>query len=284
MQFKSEDFKGMQFNPEVIPADETVFTYYKIFNKYAPFVKDVYPLSKDRVMIYIICMYSINSPFLTIDNVMNRKLAAAEYARFQDSQGLISKEYQQVIYGHNKEVMAMAIQFLRMMHSISFTELMVYEDAIYMAFLELTDKEKDSADKTKLLGNIDRMKRSIRDLNLSMFYGVDEKLEQGLLEVLEQERMLELSPESFARRKKVGRPKRILNTIPDKDADVVMDRVQTMEDYLDEVAPLDDSDSDSDPEEDEPQNFVEKFLVRRMEKIKQKDIPDAAKEARGYQA
>ncbi len=151
-----------------------------------------------------------------------------------------------------------------------------------MQFLELTDPETDAQNKTRILSNIEKMKRSIKDVNLAMFYGVDEKLEQGLLEVLEQERMLELSPESFARRKKVGKPKRILNTIPDKDADVVVDRVQTMEDYLDEVAPLDDSDSE--PEEDEPQNFVEKFLARRMEKIKQKDIPDAAKKARGYQA
>lgn len=199
-----------------IPKTGDIWKYVPMLDMYPEFKMPVDGVSIIAILRYIGVLYQKNSPFLTIESIAKRKIAAANWAGFKrtDKGDKFLKTYMDIIAGKNDNVNKMIVRMCRIQKNPDFQQLVIYETVLARELDSLMNmKNPDDIKKTK--GNIDSFTDSINELSGKFFFGdSDTNLLESLMDEIENEQ-LELTPEDISI--KLRARERILNYNPYDD-------------------------------------------------------------------
>ena len=197
--FKDTDFKNLTWKIHEIDESSKIELVIPTIKLYPEFNVPL-SVSKIKVIKYIVYLYDSNTPLRVIDNFFTRKKQAADLAKFpKDDNGDYDKDYEDIVFGKNKEVNRMVIRYCRVQRSPQMAQLVIYEEGYYNELHTLkTDNEMKPSDRVNLLKNIDTIATKIEQLSGRFLSGDDGATIKGqLFDEIENEE-LQLTPEDIA--------------------------------------------------------------------------------------
>lgn len=194
--------QDLKFRIDLVPSTKPVMKAFSVLSMYPEF-KEKLPkgLDIDIVLRYIMILYQEKSPLLTIDDYNKRKVYAAVWAGFPKSDGKFSDDYKGIIHGTNKTINRMVIRFCRMQRNMDFSQLVIYENSLYIEMDRMQDVE-DSEMRKKAISAIDMLTKKVNDLTAIFLAGDQNRfVVEDLLDEIELG-TLDIKPEDVAKKLK----------------------------------------------------------------------------------
>ena len=171
-QFTDIEFKDMMFNPSKVTEEKNIFDLHPKLKSIKIFKSDKRrdkSLDNNLVMLYIICMYDMNSPYrVTYHDARKRKIEVAHDVGFKmDKTGVFEEDVEDMLRGKIKSVQMKIVEFVRMHRNEDYAYLITVEESFYNMMYEVMSgnarkhgelkniKEEFSRVKTDLLASDD---------------------------------------------------------------------------------------------------------------------------------
>jgi hypothetical protein len=194
-ELESKDFDGLMLSGIYDLKDkEDALEKYPNLKKYPEFTKEVSDFN--RVLKYIAFVYDKNTPLHVINNIMARKIEAANLAGLDKD----DEEYPNIIGCRNPLVSGMIIRYIRMHKDLDYSEYTVANEAYYNQQGKLLSDDTSTIDKTKdLIANSKELRIRIDILRQELLNNDSNKnLERELEEAIEEEQLM-IRPELIAK-------------------------------------------------------------------------------------
>jgi hypothetical protein len=181
-KYKKADFGHMKYNPfggdfvlERRAAKKGDFggEYAGLFTMES-WIRDglVMDVREGKVVSYIFMMYQVGSPLLAIQNLVARKVEAADLAGFERVGTEYGEGYKRILAGEDDFWNRRVIDFCRVQNSPDFAEYVVYEEIFYRQ-LELAKGNTDATQVKNMLANVQGVKAKMKELQKSLMFGDD---------------------------------------------------------------------------------------------------------------
>jgi len=190
------------FNFFIFPKNKDPLKHFTKLKVYQEFTAPVHNLSKLKVLAYISYMYDKNTPLNAIQDILKRKVQAAELAGFKKEKGgVFSKIVENMMRCKNKAVNKMIIRYVRMQRNPKYSYLVTIEEAYYNELQKIL--EGDDAGSYKKARD---MQKDVETIGIELMNEDNNKLlADDLYEFIEMEK-LELRPEDIAEKIRNGIP------------------------------------------------------------------------------
>lgn len=211
--FDPHDFAHMMFNVMAVPAGKAMIEAFPVLTKYPEFTI-LTDLDHDSLLKYIFLLYDKKTPLKKIDDLIKRKIEAAQMAGFEtDRNGYFNKDIDAAMKGFNEDVNAMIIRLLRIQHDVTFATMVTGYESLYQKLaltLSATSafEKKSDVEMEKIKGGLWEQAKKMRDdLNQMaddiLNYDDNPYLKKDLFCVIDREsEELMLSPEKISQRGK----------------------------------------------------------------------------------
>lgn len=210
MMFDVTEIEEGQHVLQVFPALQTFPEFKEQFEEIAD-----EQIDHDMLLKYIFLLYDHESPLRQHDNLIKRKLEAAQIAGFQvDEKGFFEPEVDAAMKGFNKNVNAMIIRFCRMQGSSTYSALVTVNEAYYYKLQLVLSAPSDHKNKSEI--ELERVKGQLWQQSKEMMVDIAQLtkdllnednspyLKKDLFCVIDKESQeLLLTPEKMAQRGKV---------------------------------------------------------------------------------
>lgn len=208
--YKPEDFEQMLFNVMAIKEGDSILEAFPRLQQYPEFRMEVEGVDKDQLLRYICLLYDRKTPLTKNDNVVSRKMEAAQLAGFKwDEQGQLPFDTSEVMYGKSFEANHMIIRFARLQHNTKFSALITGTEAYYNKLVNILNaragSSKGSAELEKIKGELWKQSREMEEdlsrLSLELLNEDNSPyLKAHLFSIIDREasQMLMLTPEKVA--------------------------------------------------------------------------------------
>jgi len=203
MEFKAKDFDGLSYKAYGIP-DSDLFAIYPILETYFKSYDVPKGMSKAKIVKYIIFLYDKNTPLLSLDSLVKRKVQAISLAQFpKDKNNKYLNDY--IAFIDSPTFGRMTIQYCRIQKNYEFSQLVQYDDLFYSE-MDKAKLEEDATKRTSILKNIETLGDRIKVLT-EQILNEDTSLDirKCLYDEIENE-SLALRPEDIAKKMSQGKP------------------------------------------------------------------------------
>lgn len=217
--YGKQDFERMMFNVMDVPEKKDVLEVFPELKSFIEFTAVIeYEdeiIDKNKILKYVFLLYDHNSPLKQHDNLIKRKIVAAQIAGFKtDKDGYFEPAVDLAMRGLLPEVNRMIIRFCRIYGSAIYSALITVTEAYYYK-LQLT-LSPSSEHKTKSEIEIEKIKGQLWLQSKEMMLDINQLtkdllnednspyLKKDLFCVIERESQdLLLTPEKIAKHGKV---------------------------------------------------------------------------------
>ena len=208
-EFRRKDFNNLLLNCYDVNDSDDIFKVFPILDKYKVFTAmcrykkgdDTVEILHDKTKLikYIIYTYDPNSPFKKINDTLERRAAAAEFAGYEVTNKNFDEAVDKMIRCILPEVNRMIIQFCLMHHEEDYATLVVYLESHRKELENLSKEDVDPKDVTNIIKNIKTFEREIAEKKNKLLAGnMDSFINKTLFEYMESKK-LKLSPEYVAK-------------------------------------------------------------------------------------
>lgn len=210
MDFKKEDFDKLMFKVHEVPSKEAVLSHFDKLAECPEFLLELDSLEKHRSKIikYIVYVYDRNSPFLKIEDIVQRKVKAALKAGFkakiQKNRRVFDIHVDQMLKGYNQNVNKMIVRYCRMQKSKKYMILVAMEEGFWGSLDRALTRSSNEAQtdikiRQQILAEEEKNANKIERLTLELLSEDNNRnLMDTLYEVVDEEnkRQLRITPEA----------------------------------------------------------------------------------------
>lgn len=208
--YKVEDFAYMQFNVMLVPKDRNIMDSFPLLKQYDEFNCPAGDVDKNSLLRYICLLYDRKTPLLKNDNLVKRKIEAAEMAGFTwNEEGVLPGPVDRVMKGRSQAANNMIIRIARIQGNTKFAALVTGTEAYYTKLTSILNssaaENKGEAETEKIKGDLWKQAKEMeKDLSSLAFELLNEDnnpyLKEDLFSKVDSEasQMLMLSPEKIA--------------------------------------------------------------------------------------
>ena len=194
MEFKTSDFDRCLVNPfrGFKMADELVEKC-DAFH-YEEFTRQIHPLSRNKVLRYIVMVYDKETPLLRLNDMTNIKNKAAEMAGFKKTKNRFSTGVQKIILCENPNINDMIMRYVRNHNNHLYSYFVALQEEYYRNLRDMhggSSNKKSITEITKVREELDEVRSDL--LNNDRSQNLEEKL--AALQDFEE---LKLRPENIA--------------------------------------------------------------------------------------
>lgn len=165
--YSAEDFQQMMFNVMAVDKDKNVYDAFPVLASYPEFLM-LTGMDHNKLLKYIFLLYDRKTPLKAIDDLLKRKLEAAQMAGFEvDKSGYFAENVDRMMKGFNSDANKMIIRVVRMQHDVTFATMVTGYESLYQK-LELTlsaaaDAKKSEVEVENLKGKLWEQAKKMRD-------------------------------------------------------------------------------------------------------------------------
>jgi hypothetical protein len=209
--FSNEEFSTMLFNVMNIPSGKTITEVYPELAKYPEF-GNYTGMEPETLLRYVFLMYDRHTPLKKVDDIISRKIQAAQIAGFEPNEkGYFDRLVDDMMRGFNADVNKMIIRALRLQHDITFSTMVTGNEALYQKqelILSAADEgeKKSPVEIEKIKGELWKQAKAMRDdldklALICLNNDNNPYLKKDLFCVIDREsQQLNLTPERVAQR------------------------------------------------------------------------------------
>ncbi len=202
-EYKNEDFKGMLFPFHTVT--ENVLEAFPKLRQQPEFIAEIRDI--DKIIKYIGFTYDKKSPLQTIENIIHRKVTAANLAGFENT----DEEFvQDIMKCNNVAVNLMIVRYCRMLRSRVYMGIVAGNETLNDALLQLLnlklkDTDKDILEKSRtrmqLLAQVNETAAEMDAISAEFLSDDNNELKDILYAIsdMSEEEYLNLTPEDFSK-------------------------------------------------------------------------------------
>lgn len=200
-QFNDKEFLQMMYNPQRIPAGESVLKFYKELGKVRAFKLDPGEgIDNNQLMQYIFCMYDKNSPYRKkYSDALKRKIEIAHDVEFpEEGGGVFVSPVEDLLKGKNRIVNQKIVEYVRLHRNFKYAFLVSIEASYYTMMIEVMGGS------VKQVSDMKGIQIELEDTMLEILNQDNNPyLKEEILRYMEDER-LQLRPEDIAKKIQAG--------------------------------------------------------------------------------
>jgi len=199
-------FDNLMVRVDMVASEQSIKKAFPILDRYEEFSLPVDDF--DKVMRYIVYCYDMNSPFLRVESLTNRKAQAAKEAGFDyNHKKGFDENVVRMLDGKNVNVNRMIIRYCRMQQSRLYSLIVSGNEAFYEAISKLQSKSgnaddvlKDTVTKMQIFEKAKANARELDKMSIELLAGDDNaRLNKTLYVIVENNDIpIPLTPEDFA--------------------------------------------------------------------------------------
>lgn len=208
-ELRKKDFNKLLLNCYSVHDGDDIFKVFPILAKYKVFKNKVkyekgdntieILTNRTKLIKYIICAYDPNSPFQVVEDTLDRRAEAAQWAGYEVTNRKFDGEVDMMIRCMLPEVNRMIVQYCLMNNEDDYAVLVVYQESLRRELEALNDPNVTSKQVKDLIANIKTFEHEIRNKKDKLLAGnMDTFINKTLFEYMESKK-LELSPEYIAK-------------------------------------------------------------------------------------
>lgn len=182
MKFTAKDFGHLKYDPFRVKMTDEVYKGLMVMESWGrkPDRRDV---REKCVVEWVFMMYQVGSPLLNIQNLVARKVEAADLAGFDRDGGDYGEGYKRIMAGEDEFWNRRIVDFCRVQNEPDFAEYVVYEEIFYRQ-LGLAKGNTDPQKIKGMLDNVQGVKKKMGELQKSLMFGDDTR---GLIKAFLEE-------------------------------------------------------------------------------------------------
>jgi hypothetical protein len=200
MEFGDKEFAQLTYRIHEREKDADFFKLFPVFARFETFTSYYNTrVNLNYLMRYIIYCFDKNSPLVSIDNIFERRVKAAQLAGFYfNKKNRFNDDVEKVLLSKDFHVNCMVIQYCIMHAGEDYTTLVSFQDTLRKQLEKLTMESEEETTKD-LISNIQKLRTDIREIRDIVFkFSSDPWLTEDLYSFMEMRRM-RISPEDWAR-------------------------------------------------------------------------------------